>query len=108
MLNSPSSQSVLIGEVLQPSDHQEINEKLISLIRNVFVTRHLHFYKATPEHDLCITVSLLGGRNTLARVHNQPLKSISHGEEMPSDTTLGLARDEFMRLQLPLSSARDG
>lgn len=71
------------------------------------MTRDLHFYKTTPEHDLCITMRLLTGRNTLACVHSQPLKSISHGVEMPSDTTLGLARVEFTRLQLPLASARD-
>lgn len=84
MLNNPNSQSVLIGEVLPPSDHQEINEKLISLIRNLFMTRHLHFYESTPERDLCIRARLLRGRNTLARVHIQPLKSISHREEMSS------------------------
>lgn len=55
------------------------------------MTRHLHFQKSTPEHELCITVRLLAGENALARVHNQSRKSISHGEEMPSDAILVLA-----------------
>jgi len=47
--------------------------------RNLLTTRHKHFLKSTPRYEPWLTETLLRGKNALARVHSQSLKSPSCG-----------------------------